>query len=63
MAKKRKRAKTGTIAVVAGTALLAGGGYNFTIRGSELIAVWLTLMAVGAFALGISLLRRASRGD
>ena len=61
MAKKRQRTKTGTLVVVLGTALLAGGGYNFTVRGSELIAGWLTLMGVGALALGISLLVRASK--
>ena len=61
MAKKRQRTKTGIIVVSLGTLLLAGGGYNFTVRGSELIAGWLTVMAVAVLSLGISLLVRASK--
>ena len=60
MAKKKKQRKLGTVALVAGIGLLAFGGYNFTIRGSELIAGWLSLMALGALVLGIAQLRKAS---
>lgn len=61
MEKKRKRTRVGTAALVVAAPFLAGAGYNFTIRGSELIAVWLTLMGLGALAVGITSLRRASK--
>lgn len=61
MEKRRKRTKLGIIALVVTTALGAAGGYCFTIRGSELIAGWLTIMALGSLALGISSLVRASK--
>jgi hypothetical protein len=61
MEKKRKRTKTGTVALVIGTALLAGGAYKFTIRGSEAIAAWLTVMAMVPLVMGIVLLVQASK--
>ena len=61
MDRKRKRIKIGIIAMTAATALLAGGAYNFTISGSELIAGWLTAVGVGVLALGITLLARSSK--
>lgn len=61
MEKRRKRLRLGVIALAIGTALGAAGGYGFTIRGSELIAGWLTLMALGALGLGVSSVIRASK--
>jgi hypothetical protein len=61
MDRKRKRTRTGIGGVIAGTLLLGGAGYNFTISGSELIAIYLTVLGVGALGLGIGLLVRASR--
>ena len=59
--RKKKRTRLGIMALVAGSILLAAGGYNFTVKGSELLAGWLTLMAAGALALGLSSLRRAAK--
>jgi hypothetical protein len=61
MDRKRRRIKIGIIAVIVAMALLAGGAYNFTISGSELIAGWLTAVGAGVLVLGITLLTRGSK--
>jgi hypothetical protein len=61
MEQKRKRTRTGIIALIAGVALLGGAAYNFADTGSELIAIYLTVMGVLPLVLGVTLLVRASR--
>jgi len=61
MEKKRKRTKAGVAAEIAGAALLGAGIYNFTKSGSELIAIYLTVMAVALLVLGLSVLLRSPR--
>ena len=61
MDRKRRRVRAGIAGLVAGAALLSGAGYNFTIRGSELIAIYLTVLGTGVLAVGITVLMRASR--
>jgi hypothetical protein len=61
MEKKRKRTKAGVAAEIVGAALLSAGIYNFTRSGSELIAVYLTVMAVGLLVVGLSVLLRSAK--
>jgi hypothetical protein len=62
MDKKRQRMRTGTIFTVMGLGLLGGAGYNFTHTGRELIAVYMTVLALIVLAVGISQFGKASRG-
>jgi hypothetical protein len=59
--KQRKRTRAGVAAEVAGAILLGAGLYNFTKSGSELIAVYLTVMATGLLVLGLTVLLRAAK--
>lgn len=62
MDRKRKRTRVGTAAVVLSVALLGGAGYNLTRSGTELIAIYLTVVALGLLGLGISQLSKAAHG-
>jgi hypothetical protein len=59
--KKRKRTKAGVAAEIVGAALLSAGVYNFTRSGSELIAAYLTVMAVALLVVGLAVLLRAPK--
>ena len=59
MDRKRRRTKAGIAGVIAGVAFLSAAGYEFTITGSETIAIYLTLMGVGLFGVGMTTLIRA----
>ncbi|MBN1606850.1 MAG: hypothetical protein JW940_09455 [Polyangiaceae bacterium] len=61
MEKKRKRTKAGIAAEVVGAALLSAGIYNFTKSGSELIATYLTVMAVALLVVGLTVLLRSPK--
>ncbi len=62
MDKKRKRTRTGAMFTVIGVGLLGGAGYNFTQTGRELIAIYITVLALIVLAVGISQFGKASRG-
>ena len=61
MEKKRKRTKAGVAAEIAGAAFLSAGIYNFTQSGSELIAAYLTVMAVALLVVGLTVLLRSPK--
>ncbi len=61
MEKKRKRTKVGVTATTVGLLLLGGAGYNLTHTGSEVIAVYMSILAVALLVAGVSLLVRASK--
>jgi ABC-type phosphate/phosphonate transport system permease subunit len=61
MEKKRQRTRTATIFTMVGTGLLGGAGYNFTITGRELIAIYMAVLAVIVLGVGISQFGKASR--
>jgi hypothetical protein len=61
MEKKRKRTKAGVAATTVGILLLGGSGYNLTQSGSEVIAIYMAVLAVPLILGGISLLARASK--
>lgn len=62
MEKKRKRTKVGTMALVAGCGALAGAVYNFTGSGSELIATYLSVLALILLGVGTYQLKKAASG-
>ncbi len=59
--KKRKRTRTGGLAVVIGVGLLAGTVYNLTRSGTEVIAVYLAVLALPLLSIGITQLVKASK--
>ena len=61
MEKKRKRTRFGTLFTTVGIGLLGGAGYNFTITGRELIAIYMAVLAVIVLGVGISQFGKASR--
>jgi hypothetical protein len=61
MEQKSKRTKAGTASIIAGVALSVGAAYNFSRSGSELVASYLTVLAVGFIAMGIALHIKASK--
>jgi hypothetical protein len=61
MEQKRKRTRAGSVAMLVGVALLGGAGYNLTRTGSELIAAYLSVLALILLGVGISQFAKASR--
>jgi hypothetical protein len=61
MDRKRRRVRAGVAATVAGVALLSAAGYQFTITGSETIAIYLTLMGAGLSVVALTVFRRAAK--
>ena len=62
MEKKRKRTKTGMLALTIGIALLGAAGYCLTGTGSEVIAAYSGAFGIALSGLGISLLVKAKKG-
>lgn len=58
MDQQRRRTKIASFLMAAGTALLAGGAYNFTRPGYVLIASWLTVIGLGLVVAGVSRLKK-----
>ena len=61
MEQKRKRTRAGAAAIVGGVVLLVGAVNSFTQSGSELIGIYLTVVAIGLLSLGVSLRMKANR--
>jgi len=61
MEKKRKRTQAGAAATTIGVLLLGGAGYNLTRSGSEVIAIYMAVLAIPLLAMGVSLLVRAKQ--
>lgn len=60
MEKKRKRTQAGIASVTFGVLMLGGAAYNFTYKGSYLIAIYLTIFSLCLLGFGIIRLRSAS---
>jgi hypothetical protein len=63
MEKKRKHTQVGTIAVFLGVASLGGAGFNVTRSGTELIAIYLSILGLILLSAGISQLVKANRSQ
>ncbi len=61
MEKKRKRTRFGTIALIAGVAMLGGTAYNLTRSGTEVIAIYLGILGIALLAIGITQFTKASK--
>jgi len=63
MEKKRKRTKTGILALSIGLVLLGAAGYCLKGTGSEVIAAYAGVFGIALSGVGISLLVKANKGD
>lgn len=61
MEAKRRKSRAGFAALAVGCVFLALGVYGFARGGAELLGIWGVAFGVGASALGITLLKKASK--